>query len=102
MLKPLVGTLDTRIAKPPPKTVDPFYLTPEYRRWRALVVARAGYKCQDCGNPGYLFRLYADHIVEIKDGGAPLDPANGRCRCASCHTTKTNTARAARQAQRYR
>lgn len=40
--------------------------------------------------------MFADHIRELKDDGAPLDVANGQCLCGSHHTTKTNQARAAR------
>ena len=35
-------------------------------------------------------RMYADHIVEIKDGGSILDVTNGQCLCYSHHTIKTN------------
>jgi hypothetical protein len=41
-------------------------------------------------------RLYADHIVEIQDGGAILDPANGQMLCAKHHKIKTDAARAKR------
>lgn len=73
----------------PFKTALPFYLTPEHRAWRALVIARAGGRCQgsDCGHEGV--RLFADHIVEIRDGGVRLDPANGQALCGSCHGLKT-------------
>lgn len=37
--------------------------------------------------------MFADHVVEVKDGGAKLDPANGQCLCGSCHTRKTAAAR---------
>ena len=33
--------------------------------------------------------MFADHIVELKDGGAPYDLNNGQCLCGSCHTRKT-------------
>jgi hypothetical protein len=36
---------EPRAVKPPPKTADPFYLTPEYRAWREVVIARAGRRC---------------------------------------------------------
>jgi 5-methylcytosine-specific restriction enzyme A len=88
-----VTTLDTRTVKPQPKQTDPHYLSPQHRRWRADVLRRAGYRCEKCGADG---KLYADHIVELKDGGAPLDPANGRALCHSCHQRKTAEARAER------
>jgi 5-methylcytosine-specific restriction protein A len=43
-------------------------------------------------------RISSD-VVEIQDGGAKLDPANGRCLCGSCHTRTTIAARARRLVQ---
>jgi hypothetical protein len=40
--------------------------------------------------------MFADHIVELKDGGAAFDVANGQCLCGSHHTLKTNAERARR------
>jgi len=100
-----IRTLDTTTARPAPKQADPIYGTPEYRAWRATVIRRAGGRCQDpdCRTPARAAgqRLYADHVVELKDGGAPFDPANGLARCASCHTRKTAEERAKRMARRY-
>ena len=73
----------------PEKKADPFYLTPEYRAWREAVIARAGGVCQAEGCGRRERRMFADHIVEIRDGGARLDLANGQCLCGSCHTAKT-------------
>ena len=74
------------------------YQTPEHRAWRMHVLKRAGFKCENCG---IAYRtLYADHIHEIKDGGALLDPANGQCLCHNCHCAKTIRARNARMARR--
>jgi hypothetical protein len=100
-LRPRVGVVETRAAPPPPKTVDPHYRTPEHQAWRARVIARAGGRCQDpaCATPHRTgIRLFADHVVELKDGGAPFDPANGLARCGACHTRKTLAERAARLA----
>jgi hypothetical protein len=47
-----------------------------------------------CGAVGV--RLCADHIVELKDGGAALDVANGQCLCVPCNTRKGIAARAKR------
>lgn len=99
MQKPLVRTLDTSIAKPSPKAALPIYQTAEYERWREAVIARANGRCQDkaCTAkhwPGQ--RLFADHIVELRDGGAPFDVANGMARCGSSHSRKTAAARAVR------
>ncbi len=100
MQKPLVRTLDTSIAKPRPKEAAPIYQTSEYERWRAAVIARAGGRCQDrkCKDPLRTgIRLFADHIVELKDGGAPFDVSNGLARCGSCHSRKTAIERVHRQ-----
>ncbi|KMO19532.1 HNH endonuclease signature motif containing protein [Methylobacterium platani] len=87
-LRPRVAILDTRTAWPPARAADAELTTPEHRSWRAAVLRRAGYRCEepDCGRTGV--RLFADHIVEGRDGGAPLDPANGQCLCGSRHSRK--------------
>ncbi len=74
------------------KQPDPHYQTPEHRAWAKAVKERAGWRCEECGATGV--KLYADHVVELKDGGDPL--GQGRALCASCHTTKTHRARAER------
>ena len=80
----------------PPKMVVPFYQSPE---WRALVLALRrlrGDRCEGCGAAGSGKRLYGDHIVELKDGGAKLDPGNVRLLCGKCHGIKTARAKRAR------
>jgi len=91
-----IATLDTRAAKPPPKTADAHYGTPEHRAWREEVIRRADGHCQwpGCNRTGC--RLFADHIVEKQDGGALLDVTNGQTLCAQHHSIKTAQARAAR------
>lgn len=79
-----------------PKTVDPHYLTPEHEAWRKVVLRKARYRCEGLGCGASGVKLYADHVVEIKDGGAPLDPANGQALCARCHARKTARERAYR------
>lgn len=83
-----------RIA-PPPKTVDPFYRSPEWRALMASVIAERGRRCEDCGRTGC--RIFGDHATELADGGAPLDRRNIRLLCGSCHTRKTAQARASRR-----
>jgi hypothetical protein len=56
-----------------------------------------GEYCQACGKPATY--LEADHIVELKDGGAALDPANVRLFCRPCHAKKTNQARGERMTE---
>ncbi|WP_245445631.1 HNH endonuclease signature motif containing protein [Metarhizobium album] len=57
-----------------------------------------GRRCEECGRTDT--RIFGDHIVEVRDGGALLDPANVRCLCGSCHTRKTAAARAKRMVAR--
>lgn len=85
--RPMLRPTNAVAARVPPKAADSIYATPEYRQWAQAVKARAGFMCEDCGRSGV--RLFADHVIELKDGGAPFDPANGRCRCGSCHSLKT-------------
>jgi hypothetical protein len=73
------------------KRAAPIYASPQYRAWQAEVIRRARGVCQDPRhNPTHgSGRLYADHIHELRDGGAPFDPMNGLARCGSCHGRKT-------------
>ncbi|MFH5927068.1 HNH endonuclease [Roseomonas xinghualingensis] len=96
-----LGVMDPRTARPAPKQADPHYQTPEHQRWRAEVIRRANGMCQEPGCCRTGVRLFADHIVELKDGGAPFDPANGQALCGAHHTAKTARVRAARMAQPY-
>ena len=101
-LTPLVRTANTNTTKLPPRRIDPVYSTPEFQRWRALVVERAGYRCEAidhgfrCTKAKPDHRVYADHIIELRDGGAPFDLNNGRCLCASHHELKTMAVRTKR------
>ena len=99
-IKPALTALDTRTARPPPKTADAELATPEHQAWRLEVLKRAGWKCQGpgCDKHGRRggVRLYADHIAERRDGGDALDPANGQALCPSCHGRKTAQERARR------
>ncbi|AKR49905.1 hypothetical protein SRCM100623_02802 [Acetobacter pasteurianus] len=90
---------DTRIAHTAPKRADPFYLSREWRQLMRHLVEMRGSVCQACGRTNT--RLFGDHIIELKDGGAKLDPANIQLLCGSCHTKKTARARAARMAARH-
>jgi len=94
-----IATIDTRRVKPPPKTADLELQTQAHRDWRALVIRRAGGACQGTTHEGERtgHRLIADHVVERRDGGATLDPANGQALCWRCHGLKTAAARAARR-----
>lgn len=97
-LQPSLRTVDTRAARPAPKKADPFYLSPEWRKLMGEIIAERGRRCEECGRTGT--RIFGDHIIELQDGGAPLDKANVMCRCGSCHTRKTAASRARRMADR--
>lgn len=98
-LGPRLAVLDTRTVKPKTdirtgravKATDPFYGSAEWQAFRKAVVAERGRRCEDCGST--TGRVYCDHIVELRDGGAPLDWTNIRLRCATCHVRKTGRAR---------
>lgn len=63
--------------------------TPAHRAWRAHVLTRDGGLCQ-LRYPGCTtLANEADHIIEVSDGGAELDPANGQAACTHCHAKKT-------------
>ena len=70
----------------PVKQVEDFYTSPAWRAVRAEVLKRDSYLCA-CGRGET--RMFVDHIIERKDGGADLDMANLVTCCGSCHTTKT-------------
>ncbi len=107
MLKPRIATLDTRTAKPLPKEVDDHYNTPEHRAWALAVKRRAGWRCEHvengerCRNRHPTSVMIADHKIEIKDGGAKLDPGNGQCLCNAHNTRKGLQARARRLAENF-
>lgn len=75
---------------------DPFYLSRDWRELVGRLKRDRGAFCERCGS-GY--RLIGDHVVELRDGGAPLDPRNVELLCQACHNRKTAQARAARAAR---
>ncbi|HLY04255.1 MAG TPA: HNH endonuclease signature motif containing protein [Rhizomicrobium sp.] len=93
---PRVRALEIRAAKPPPKTADPHYLTPEHQVWAEAVKRRADYACQWPGCGRRERRMFADHIVEKRDGGALFDLNNGQCLCGKHHSIKSAKARSGR------
>lgn len=115
-----LATVTHERAKQAPKTADRFYLSPEWRQLVQRLIALRGRRCQHCGktreDDGSPVRLIGDHIVERKDGGADLDPANVELLCSrsggngeahadgeagGCHARKTARARAERMARRW-
>ena len=91
--------IDARTVKPPAKTADAFYLSPEWRELMGRLIAKRGRKCEKCGRTGT--RIFGDHIIELQDGGEPLDENNVMLLCGSCHTDKTVAARAKRLSERF-
>ena len=94
---PRVKAAETRRVLPPLKVALPFYSTPEWKALMRQIIAERGRRCQDCGREGC--RVFGDHIQELSDGGAALDPENVRLKCGSCHTAKTMQARKERAEQ---
>ena len=76
-----IAIMDSRPFRPPPKTVNPHYHSQEHKRWARAVIRAARGQCQgaahDSARPRDGVRLFADHVVELADGGAALDPRNG-------------------------
>jgi 5-methylcytosine-specific restriction protein A len=72
------------------------YADPAWKQTRLAILARDGYRCQ-LGLPKCRGRATeVDHIRNIDDGGARLDPANLRASCKSCNVAKRNSDVAAR------
>jgi 5-methylcytosine-specific restriction enzyme A len=96
---PRIATKPPRL-RPPAKVRAAIYGTPMHRAWSAEVIARSGGACQGvgCQNPFSGGRLFADHVIELRDGGG-FDLSNGVALCGSCHTRKTLAARALRNRQ---
>jgi len=71
-----------------PKQADPFYRSPEWQALRIRRMRDADYATAKArAKPGE--RLILDHVIERKDGGADLDPANTVWRTNSEHQAKT-------------
>ena len=102
MLGSLVPKGSGRTVALPPKQVDPHYTSEAHRAWREVIIARAGRRCERvengirCTRAEPQHRMFANHKVELRDGGDPLDPNNGECLCGSHHTKFTMQQRARR------
>jgi hypothetical protein len=62
---------------PRPKTAAPIYGSPEWRSLIAGIIRERGRRCEDpkCKTPGRTgMRVFGDHIRELGDDGALLDP----------------------------
>lgn len=102
-----IATLDTRKAKPLPKTADPHYQTKEHEDWARKVKNRAGWRCEhvEAGvrcerSRARGDRMYADHRIEVRDDlSKALDLDNGQCLCPRHHTEKTAAERRKRMSR---
>jgi 5-methylcytosine-specific restriction endonuclease McrA len=74
----------------PPKQADQFYQSNDWRNLVRTIKRQRGAFCCICGSND---RIIADHIIERRDGGADLDPANIQLLCQSHHAAKTANAR---------
>jgi 5-methylcytosine-specific restriction endonuclease McrA len=63
--------------------------TPEHKAWRAAVMLRDRWICQIKGPNCTRRATEADHIRNVKRGGAEFDLNNGQAACANCHREKT-------------
>lgn len=93
-------------AAPAVKTTLDFYGSAAWKKLLREIIAERGRRCEDinCRTPnrGEGGKIYGDHEIELRDGGAPLDKRNVKLKCPPCHgikTAKAREARAARQAK---
>lgn len=74
---------------PAPKETDPFYLSVRWRRFRHWYLSKHP-MCEQCERETRTVpAVMVDHVVELKDGGAPLDESNAQSLCYACHNRKT-------------
>lgn len=100
-LAPRLGAFDSRRVRPDRKRASSIYYTREWRELVGRLISERGRQCQLCGrtrdNDGKPVRIFADHIVELEDGGEPFEESNLQLLDGACHTRKTAEARARRR-----
>jgi 5-methylcytosine-specific restriction protein A len=105
LLRSRVSTITNRMAPGRPKVAAPAYQSREWKALIAAIIHERGRRCEDlaCESPnrGAGQRVYGDHVIELADGGALLDPDNVMLRCAPCHGRKTVAERNKRMAVRW-
>ena len=78
-------------------TAQKFYDSPGWRKVRQLKMNRSPF-CEICSAKNrFSCAEIVDHIIEIRDGGAPLDLENLQSLCRACHNQKTAKARLERK-----
>lgn len=83
MLKPSIGRMSTSVAAIPPKVVDGYYQSAEWKALRKACLQRDLYRCT-LALPGCLHTAsIADHIVSRRKGGTDTIE-NLRSVCRSC------------------
>lgn len=75
---------------------DRRYSTQRWVRLRAQAIVRDGNRCVMGGCTNRDAPLFADHIVEVRDGGAFWDVNNIQTLCKPHHDAKTLTVKAGR------
>lgn len=107
-VKASASRVPTRSARvPTASSHNPFYSSKEWKDLVEEVIRERGRVCEEMqcarrfGRDGKPIRLIADHIIEIRDGGARLDKSNIKLVCFSCHSLKTARERANRMARRW-
>lgn len=88
-----LGSAPARVARPV-KVALPFYKTLEWTQLCKAIEAERGKRCEQCAKTGV--RMFRDHVIELKDGGAALDKRNIRQLCGRCHSIKTAASKRAR------
>jgi len=83
---------------------DGFYRSSAWIKFRQQIAIERGAVCEDKEHEANRSRnagVELDHIVELVDGGAPLDRSNVMFRCRSCHVRKTQQAKRDRNEREY-
>lgn len=93
MATPRLKTVSTALDEPVTYERNDYYNSQDHRAWRALIISRANGTCQWPGCNRREPRMFADHIVEIRDCGSRTDPLNGQCLCGKHHSLKTYSAK---------